>query len=504
MASPRIPQLAASYDDLIAGYYGRRHRKHHHGHHHPGHDPDGRHQGETPEAMTGSDGAIARVLSLTRDDGEILTQSRGHNHGDPADDGCDDVDNRFDSHYHRRHLPEYVVDMLPPALHAALPAAVAPPSPAPDAPPPATPDAPLPATPAAAPAEPTASTTGPGVQTPSATATPSAAPPPVPPLSPATSSSVDEHELAADLQAILSGASVYDPASGRTVPRDELGAATAPGGPSARPRSADARGDSSGQPAPGNAHAIFDAIAESMQYANKYDLGTIDLDDRFDDFDRISDLEEQRRGGRRRPRDEGRYDDVGERRTRPAIDEYDDSGTSGADAGSADFRNDMDAIRSAAEDRANDALRIAADAIGKGMASQACLGTAVQLTASAKGDLAQALYDTGEHVLAADGIYSQPLAVGAPPGVLFSYAQLVTMADFYDRVEDLIAADPAELRRLKALIDRDAAHYRDGSAADVSDKEWNDATGGRYLDLAERNHAHFALDVLFNDAIANA
>jgi hypothetical protein len=504
MASPRIPKLAGSYDELIAGYYGRHHRKHHHDHHHPGHDRDGRGQGETPEAAIGSNGGTARVLSLTRDDGEILTQSRGHDHGDPVGGGWDDVDNRFESHRH--HHPEYVVDMPSSALYAVSPVAAAPPSPAPAAPPPAPS--------AAAPAEPTASTPGPGVQTPnamaltaqalnspSATAPPSAAPPPAPPLSSPTSSSVDEHELAADLQAILAGASVYDPASGRTVPRDQLGVAPASGGPSARPRSADAQGDTAGQPTPGNAHAIFDAIAESMQYANTYDLGTIDLDGRFDDFDRISDLEEQRRS---RPRDEGGYDDIGERRRRPAIDEYDNPGASGAGAGSADFLNDMDAIRSAAEDRAHDGLRIAADAIGKGMARQACLGTAVELVASAKADIEQALYDTGEHVLAADGIYSQPLVVGASPGVSFSYAQLVTMADLYDRVEDLLAADPAELGRLKALIEQDAAHYRDGSARDVSDKEWNDATGGRYLDVAERNHAHFAPDVLFNDAIANA
>jgi hypothetical protein len=79
------------------------------------------------------------------------------------------------------------------------------------------------------------------------------------------------------------------------------------------------------------------------------------------------------------------------------------------------------------------------------------------------------------------------------------------MADFYDKVEDLLAADPAELGRLKALIERETAHYRDGSAGAVSDQEWNDATtGGRYLDVAERNYAHFAPDVLFNDAITNS
>jgi hypothetical protein len=499
MASPRIPKLAGSYDDLIAGYYGRSHHRHHH--HHRVHDRDGRGEGDTLEAITGSDGRTAHVLSLTRDDGEILGQSRGHDRDDPVGGGWDDVDNRFEGRY-RRHGPEYVIDVPQPGLPAAPPASAAAASPAPAALPPAVPGT--------APGEPTASTPGAGVQVQDVTVpgSPPAVGAPAPPAGPVPSGmslSADEHELAADLQAILSGASVYDPASGRTVPRDQLGAAPASGGPPARPRSVDASGDTVGQPAPGHAHAIFDAIAESMQYANKYDLGTIDLDDRFDDFDRISDLEEQRHSRRRGPRDEDVYDDAGERRSRPAVDDYGDPGASGAEVGPADFRDDMDAIRSAAADRAHDALRIAAAAIGKGMASQACLGTAVELAASARGDLEQAMYDTGEHVLAADGIYGQPLLVGAPPGVSFSYAQLVTMADFYDQVEDLLAADPAELGRLKALIERDAAHYRDGSAGDVSDKEWNDATtNGRYLDVAERNYAHFAPDVLFNDAIANA
>src|SRR4029077_19097495 len=122
-----------SYDELIAGYYGRHHRKHHHDHHHPGHDRDGHGQGETPGAVIGCDGGTARVLSLTRDDGEILTQSRGHDHGDPVGGDWDDVDNRFERHHH----PEYVVDMPSSALSAASPAAAAPPSPAPAAPPPA-------------------------------------------------------------------------------------------------------------------------------------------------------------------------------------------------------------------------------------------------------------------------------------------------------------------------------------------------------------------------------
>jgi len=44
---------------------------------------------------------------------------------------------------------------------------------------------------------------------------------------------------------------------------------------------------------PQNEHAIFDRIARSMQYANAYDLGTVELDNRFADFDKYYDQKEQ-------------------------------------------------------------------------------------------------------------------------------------------------------------------------------------------------------------------
>jgi hypothetical protein len=78
------------------------------------------------------------------------------------------------------------------------------------------------------------------------------------------------------------------------------------------------------------------------------------------------------------------------------------------------------------------------------------------------------------------------------------------MADLYGSVEQMMGADDAELGRVKTLIERSTAHYRDGSAADVTDGEWQQATGGRYLELAEHNYSHFAPDVLFGDAIATA
>lgn len=40
-----------------------------------------------------------------------------------------------------------------------------------------------------------------------------------------------------------------------------------------------------------NEHAIFDQIAQSMEYAKAYDLGSIDLEKRFSDFDKIMDIQ---------------------------------------------------------------------------------------------------------------------------------------------------------------------------------------------------------------------
>ncbi|MGZ5222236.1 MAG: hypothetical protein ACXWC7_19270, partial [Chitinophagaceae bacterium] len=42
-----------------------------------------------------------------------------------------------------------------------------------------------------------------------------------------------------------------------------------------------------------NQHAIFDQIAQSMQYAKAYDLGSIDLEKRFSEFNTIADLQQK-------------------------------------------------------------------------------------------------------------------------------------------------------------------------------------------------------------------
>ena len=96
------------------------------------------------------------------------------------------------------------------------------------------------------------------------------------------------------------------------------------------------------------------------------------------------------------------------------------------------------------------------------------------------------MYDTGEHVLAGGDLYPDQLRVGTGSGVPFSYGQILAMADLYDTVGDLRNASPAELTALKTLIERDTAYYERRGGSSVSNKEWNDATGERYLDARRR------------------
>ena len=77
------------------------------------------------------------------------------------------------------------------------------------------------------------------------------------------------------------------------------------------------------------------------------------------------------------------------------------------------------------------------------------------------------MYDTGEHVLAAGDLYPDQLVVGSGAGVQFSYGQIVAMGDFYESVDQMLAASPAELNRLKALIQRNTEYYR-GDRRDAS------------------------------------
>ena len=88
----------------------------------------------------------------------------------------------------------------------------------------------------------------------------------------------DEDDFVKDMEAILSGQMLYDRASKTTKPRDAVNRAPQPEQP---------------PPPQPNEQAIFDRIAQSMEYANKYDLGTLELENRFSDFDRISELQDK-------------------------------------------------------------------------------------------------------------------------------------------------------------------------------------------------------------------
>jgi hypothetical protein len=114
----------------------------------------------------------------------------------------------------------------------------------------------------------------------------------------------------------------------------------------------------------------------------------------------------------------------------------------------------------------------------------------------------EAKYGTGEHVLSG--------LVNASPvtpsykidvnGVKFTYAELIAMGDFYESHDQMIKAGKAELARLKTLIDKSKRFYDSKikgsrSGVNTSDDEWQSATGGRYLKLAEDNFAHFAPSV---------
>ncbi len=99
-------------------------------------------------------------------------------------------------------------------------------------------------------------------------------------------SNSSEDDLNADLEAILRGEKIYDPATKKTIDKNQ---ASTP--------AAQAVNNTPNTPAPlpdtTSEHAIFDRIAQSMQYANAYDLGSVDIEKRFSEFDRVDDFEKK-------------------------------------------------------------------------------------------------------------------------------------------------------------------------------------------------------------------
>lgn len=264
-----------------------------------------------------------------------------------------------------------------------------------------------------------------------------------------------DDEFEADLQSILTGRKVFDPISGKTVEKDKIADARAT--PQAPPPPPPAAG--------GDGQAIFDRIAQSMQYANAYDLGTVELQNRFTDFDRMADLQ-----GRAK-KDTARAEKAPPGLVVPKTPTKPDG---------QEFLEDLDAIRTH-------------------QATPPAPPVAEEF--SLVGDIAEALYDTGEHVLAAETMFPDKFVVGKAPGVTFSYGQLIAMADMFESVNQLIATDAGELKKVKALVEKSTRYYKSGKAgANVTNEEWDQATAARYLRLAEDNYDHFAPNILFRGA----
>ena len=292
---------------------------------------------------------------------------------------------------------------------------------------------------------------------------------------PISGAKTTEDDFIKDMQAILSGQKAFDIRTKSTVPVDQLGQALS------APAAAPAIG-------PNTSDAIFAKLAQSMQYANAYDIGTVELENRFADFDNIGEMRNKAEAEKR----------VGNAAS-PAA-------TPGPTVGSAEFIQDLDEIRrqqvaaarpartlpaAPPESRSGDTPPVAAAAVGISTAQSILPG------------LSRPLYDTGEHVLTGGNLYVDQLRVGANSGVRFSYGQIIAMADLFESVEQMTAASPHQLSRIKALIERSTAHYAANQsvpAKNASDEEWESVTDHRYLQLAEMNFEHFSPNFLYRNA----
>ncbi|RYC05226.1 hypothetical protein [Nocardioides zhouii] len=430
----RKTSILSDYDALLSSYYGggpahRRHRRRRSGY------------STQPDAKR----PVPTALSLSMDDGEVLV----------APGGATDT-------------PEYVVSSPQPV--GAPPAA--------PVEPPARPA--LPVSPVAP--EPTA------LRIPEAPETPRPPEPELPPLASGpdrtdeASGPLSETELLADMQRILSGQASWDPEARKVTdtPPRRLPSDDAPPVPSGLPMSSE--------------HAFFDQLAASMEYANAYDLGTLELQQqKFGDFDRMATLKQQAAS---LPPSAAAFSVAA---PRPAAPTASPSTVRDGDplVGSAEFIRDLDAISAAHS--VPMAYGVADDPKGRWSDlpgwNTACAPTTLSLSDD-DDPHSVAMYDTGERVLAAGNLYPDALRVGAAPGVLLSYGQVVAMGgDLVSAPETMMSMPAADLLRLKSLVERSTKYYegkKSDKRLDVSNSEWDDATHGQYLVLADKNDDHFA------------
>ena len=270
-----------------------------------------------------------------------------------------------------------------------------------------------------------------------------------------------EDDFLADMQAISGGQSVYDPVRQKTVPKTDL---------KEYPRDLESPDDGNGRgAAASDSNAIFERIAKSMQHAGAYDLGTVELENRFSDFDRMGELQQKA---------------TAEKKSKPKPALTPSSPTEDTKILHSEFIEDLDAIQKQAA------------AVAGALKPQVARETSVPTMYS------EPLYDTGEHVLAGEDLYRDQLLVGKAPGVLFSYGQIIAMADLFGTEYEMMGEDAALLQNLKNLIEQSTAYYRGKKALplkDVPNEAWDKATGGRYLKLAEDNYDHFAPNFLFKN-----
>ncbi|MEG3165127.1 hypothetical protein U1701_11030 [Sphingomonas sp. PB2P19] len=345
------------------------------------------------------------------------------------------------------------------------------------------------------------------------------APPPAPqPLAAAKSLTGSNDFFMADMQSILTGQKAYDATTRTMVPRSEF------------PHPAEARNDSPAAPAsqpapqvpaPGAGHEIFERIAQSMEYAGAYDLGSVEIENRFAQFDRERD---------------GTAPPTAPPTTAPAAAPAPSYGAAAAPAVVLPpipptpapppvdaFRDDLrdmlarpqpvappappppaDPMAAAAPHHDDEVFFPDPDTLKPGMLAppRPPLGApAVPAAATAQSlpesSIARPFYGSGEHMRAGHGLYEKQLEVGPPPGLLLSYGDLIAMPDLYASVDEMMQQPLAKLQRVKDLLDKDLAQALGTAAKGATDDEWEAATDQRYLKLAADNFAHFAPTVLF-------
>lgn len=334
---------------------------------------------------------------------------------------------------------------------------------------------------------------GPPPTSPAPAATP--APPASPPGSPAsptpTAQAASEDEFLADMKAILSGQKAYDPATKSLTDRHAIAVP-----PEARdnPPAPPASQPPPHVPPPGGGHDIFQRIAQSMEYAGAYDLGSVELENRFAQFDETAE--------KRRPKVAGSADGQPAIPVPPApavvappppppapkLDEF-----------KTDLQ-DMLARPKIPELPVPPAPEQYFPEVGGGDTAPPV--PAMPMWATESASYVEPFYASGEHARAGEGLYPNALVIGQAPGVAFSYGELIAMGDLFANPDEMIQAPVDQLREIKNVLKTDIAHYQPGGSAmpEPSTEDWERVTHGRYLRLAADNYDHYAPNILFRDA----